>query len=334
MNFFKTILLTCLTFFQYKNYYASSKYKDSVFSVCFLRFKEPLRTKLNPKRTSINTFIAKLMKEKDLLNLPMGYGNSYEGRHLLTFRVGTAFYIGNGRFVTNFHLIVRDNPKNGRGVLFIQYKDKIIHIEENLQHDSVSDLLVLYSDSKDTKDLLPLKIDIPKMHTYGDMISLVEHKYNANIDIKNVNIDIEVSKDSFLLKRNEKIILFIPNVKIKPGMSGSPLLYKDKVIGVLFSFFYNEKLVFFTSSTNLLKLLDTIKFTCDTEKCMESGVDHLISEAKDGSLNAQQILEIYLHSNDYVEKKFLESFEKKKTFSIFRYAWKIFRNFKDHLNHN
>lgn len=248
-------------------------------------------------------FISKLFKEKKLFELNVSYHDKDEEYHLLSFITGTAFYIGTGRFVTSFHLILEENKQKAYSNLIILYKDKIIHIDNGLQYDSISNVLVLHSSSEDVKDLFALQIGIPEMHTYGDVISGFDYESRSTVDIKIPWFSF------FFLGRNQYDWLLSPWIEIKPEMSGSALIYKNEVIGI-FCASSSKGLKFscFASSLNLLNLLKSPKMSCNTEECINDGIDHLINEAKDDNEYALESLKVFMYNHQYVQSKYYKSF--------------------------
>lgn len=282
MHLYKRICLIFLIFTSNQKYYLASQHENSVFPVCFLTFKAADVT--ISKQINHGSFGRNFSKEQardDALEILDHL--QVKKSCLRSFLQGTAFYIGDGCFVTNFHLLIGAGVKDDTHLIMIKYKDKIIDIDQILHYDSLNDLLVLHSSSSNLQSLKPLKVILSQNNNQNKSLSVFDYE-------KNLLVEIFFSLDGLLgnVFRN----INPRSHKLKDGMSGSPLLEKGQVVGILWG--AEVSTGYFTDSLHLLRLLDRKKNNCSVNECLFRGINDLRLRSELGDVYAFMKLKISL----------------------------------------
>ena len=166
---------------------------------------------------------------------------------------GTIFYIGDNRFVTNAHVILRAISSSATPSLYFFYKRKQLHFSKLLVLDQSNDLVILTLKQEDfkqvEKDLIPLEIAATS--------KMPSHLKGVSYGFSSFLEEMSFAKTTFKAyesnKRDPHTIQLIGNADVLKGMSGSPVMVQGKVIGILKKTWVN--LFFATKSDTLLSLL-------------------------------------------------------------------------------
>ena len=210
----------------------------------------------------------------------------------VTVSLGTTFYIGDNRFVTNVHIVYSDKILSKllrlynkfaetNGTISKQNKQKIINLfnkEEQYLSENVSDLLFIkYEDEylpfkKITAinfedDIAILEIDEKNSQKMRDLIPLEIIPFSKNLTSKKgfiYGFPLDKSKSfaetlqemSFqnIFPYNNNFFETYTNANYMNGSSGSPVLVDGKVIGVVKQSYENKARSI--TSTPLIELLD------------------------------------------------------------------------------
>lgn len=170
------------------------------------------------------------------------------------FSTGSGFYIGNGRILTNAHMVA--------DVTFLQVRrednpEKVLASVEVVGHEC--DLGVIrVEDQNFIKGLRPLPLgSIPKL---GDVVTT--YGYPAGGDrlsfTRGVVSRIEMGQYSHSGKKN--LLHIQTDAAINPGNSGGPVMKGSKVVGVAFQGYRNlENVGYMIPTTVIRHFLDDVK---------------------------------------------------------------------------
>lgn len=196
-----------------------------------------------------------------------------------------AFYIGEGRFVTNLHTLLHLPSFSDNHKIVIQTKRGDIVIEKILHIDSSFDLVVLKAKKKSVEGLRPLSLGVAR----GDTVVTINFE-------KLETVPLLFSKEQRFLYHNYSID--VSDERIEQGMSGGPLVFEDQVQGILSSqrYFkgYGPPVNTFTSTYILLRLLETEELDCSFSDCIERSLISLRRRAMKGHTASQIHLGSYL----------------------------------------
>lgn len=257
----KKILFIILIFFQYNQLSAKSNYKDSVFSICFLKLKASFFNILNRNTMRREDVLKKLIDEND---------QEIFKHDFVEVSRSTAFYIGNGRFVTNFSAMLYENDFKGVDLIVAKHKDKMIHIDKILQYNSFADLLVLYTSDGDISHLKALEIASSENNNKGSVLSGFDYE-------KGTVVDILLTLDDFIDQDFHSDIA-LKTQQLKQGMNGSPLLLQDKVVGITWGI--GSTIKYLTRSSYLVDLFKEKEINCSPHKCLKTGTYYLMRSLK------------------------------------------------------
>lgn len=200
----------------------------------------------------------------------------------------TAFYIGDGRFVTSFQVISIMFQNINDFIISISHKNKIkkMFIKKILHLDALNDLAVVQVDIQDIQKLnkimspLKMSIDTSLNKNYTHKVIALDYS-NNQLAVK----IIPISSQNIIFKHD--IFKFISK-DIKPGMSGAPFLINNKVISILSS--ASSDLINTTPVVKLLSLIHTTPLNCTNISCIKQELNNLEIKAKNNNLKAQYTL--------------------------------------------
>ena len=208
---------------------------------------------------------------------------------------GTAFHIGASRFVTNAHIFYSHLPEEKYIVR------KPLDPQSNLGR-SAQIKKILHLDLKN--DLAVFEIQTQKSsqefnQAYPPIPIKFAERFTEALSAK-PDTSFFIGYPQFLLSQfsfkkilpESKQQFYIPlNTDILKGASGSPVFYKDQIIGILKSNSYNFAQI--THINELVSLLKQKTLTCSLIVCMQKELKKIKFQAKLNNQQAQMALATY-----------------------------------------
>lgn len=225
-------------------------------------------------------------------------------------RRGTAFYIGEGKFVTNFH-IMQGNLKSFNNyfirILDTHKNDHIIYIKTILHLDALNDLAVVQVHPKNIPflDTILTPLTISKSIKLTNKLSYKVISVDYHSHKKPIIKTIPLLSPSIMIPfytNDTQHTLKIHSSSLIFGMSGSPVLVNNKVIGIVRSSKFNLAFGLATSSLYLLKLLKTKPLNCINHDCVYQEIEDIKTKAENNNIHAQYILSKFYTNGIRVKK--------------------------------
>lgn len=215
--------------------------------------------------------------------------------------LGVTFYIGDGRFVTDFHLLM-PHIQDPNISVYVLYEDEKIEVTEWLHFDAIKDLAVLRMDHDLTRNLKPLEV---RGTGRPNKVIVWDSEWSSQETI-------EIPLDRQITTTENTIEMY--HSRFNVGMSGVPLLSEDhKVLGVLREVVLLEhpsmEKVTFTSSRSLLDLLSEEKVHCLLKECIDEEMEILRLEGESGNARALYLLGRYHMEGKYFTQNQEEGFK-------------------------
>lgn len=202
-----------------------------------------------------------------------------------------AFYIGDGKFVTNFHIIKTKSKKllQNLSINTLNAHEANFFIKKIIHLDAVNDLAVVQVSPQ----------DIPIL----DQILIPLEIYNSTsliTDLKNTPLFIPDYHNNLMPVLFYELIISTQQLKFKAskltvGMSGSPILLNNKVVGILYG--KSGIIGMATHSGSLLKLLKQKSLNCIDITCITQEMNNLKIKALHGNFHAQYKLGLFYYAN-------------------------------------